>query len=227
MVTIEMKSKQDIFSIAIWDYFMWNNEPFFFKNKKNNQLFTHNLKRYFRKSKNFWALEKKLIDISYWNILDVWSATWYYLQELSKKWNTIWLEYSKKIVEIGKMMWVKNLIHADIFKYKPTQKFDTITLLENNIWLWWTVWNTKKLLTKLSNILNDNWQILSNIKRIDDRKFFKITLIPIFKSKEWKPIKWISLNPDFLAGICLELGLKMTLLASNKKSYLIQIKKFN
>ncbi len=188
------------------------------------QIFAHDMSRYFRPADRISKNINNLVAYCHWEILDVWCGSCNYFPLLKNKWNVIWIDNSPYVIEAAKVSWQTDCIVADIFTYKTQKKFDTITLFENNIWMWWSLENTEKLLSKLKSILNNNWKILTLLSwRARWNEYLLTELIPIYRWERWDVIKWINLTPKSLKNICEKVWLKMKILKSNRYYYLIEM----
>jgi len=66
-----------------------------------------------------------------------------------KRGKVIGIDISPTVIRVAKARGLKNCKVANIFTWKPRQKFDTIALIENNLGIAETPEKTKKLLKKL------------------------------------------------------------------------------
>lgn len=222
-----MKTNQsmDLFGEALKAYSQGDRTKFYFK--VSGKLFEHRLSRYFRKTSQLSKSEKKLISLSYGDILDVGCGTGNYIPLLAERGKVIGIDISPKIIEIAKKNGCKNCKVGDIFTFSATKKFDTITLLENNIGIGGNLDKTKKLLKKLSNLLKDDGQILAIVRRVPDKKFIAVKLQPVWKNKAGQKFGWIHLNINFLSDLCEHAWLNLKVLQGNQHGYLVKIiKKF-
>ena len=93
----------------------------------------YNLGIYFRGWDRLDRLEKKLIDLSYGNILDIGSSTGYYIPYLMEKGNVTGIEISPIINNIARKRGIENCIIGDFYTYQFNGTFDTIMLIGNDI----------------------------------------------------------------------------------------------
>ena len=219
-----MKNTMDLFWQALYDRLKGEIHPFYmevFGKKKE-----HNLYRYFRNIDNLSKVEKKLISMCYGKILDVGCGTGNYIPALEKNGKVIGIDISPKVISVAREMWFHNCFVANIFSYNEKKKFDTITMFENNLGMGETIDGTKKLLKKISNILNKNWQILIILSRRSwDKDYLESELVPIYKDIKWKKFKWINFNPKYLSKICNEINLNLKVISGNKYYSFIKITK--
>ena len=214
----------DIFGKALYEYYSGDRDKFYFTDLKGKK-YPHDLKRYFRSYKQLSRLEKKLISLSYGDILDVGCATGYYIPNLMKQGKVLGIDISKKAIKVAKIKGIKNCKVADIFKFKTKNKFDTITLLENNLGMGESKAGAERLLKILSSLLKKNGQIIAISKKIENGDFFKAEIYPWWKNKKGPKFKWISFNMNFLSRICDKAGLNLKILGKDKYNYLIRITK--
>ncbi|HEC37363.1 hypothetical protein LCGC14_1927330 [marine sediment metagenome] len=116
--------------------------------KYNNYEWDFYVGIYFRDESELTPLEKMLIDLAYGEILDVGCSTGYYIPYLMEKGSTTGIDISEVVAKIAHEKGYSNCVVGDIFKYKSNHKFDTITLIGNDIALSGSLHNLKKMLTK-------------------------------------------------------------------------------
>lgn len=190
----------DLFGTALWHYYSNNlRSKFIFhqhclQKKFNGYKYEVDLSRYFRNQHDLTSLERKLIDLSYGNILDIGSNTGYYMPFLMDKGTTTGIEISSKINSIAKKNGLHNCVTGDIFKYKFYKKFDTITLMENDIVLSGTLYRLKKLLKKFFRLLNMNGQVLLIIRNIRTLPYWRVVYTPHYNGCFGIPFKLFFLN---------------------------------
>lgn len=215
----------DLFAKAIMDRINGDNADFFFIDK-NDKRFVHNLDRYYKTPFPATRLEKKLIKLCYGDILDVGSATGNYFPELMKQGTVTGVEYSTHLVKIAKKQGITNIAKADIFSYKASKKFDTITLLENNLCLGGSEEKTKELIKKLLILLKEDGKILSMIsKRAKDNNFFIAELTAEYKGKKGTLFKYFNINPNYLNQMCKNMNCNIKILGQDERNYLLELKK--
>ena len=215
----------DFFGQALLAYYQGERKPFYLSDAGNT--FEQPLKKYFREYRQFDKIEKKLISLARGNILDVGCGTGIYIPHLMKRGNVIGIDISPTVIRVAKARGLKNCKAANIFTWKPKQKFDTITLIENNLGIAETPEKTKKLLKKLSSLLTENGQILSNCGAVQTSEFYIHHYTTIYNGKKGQPFKWISFNEKYLAKICKETELKMQIIGRKKYEYLAKINKLH
>jgi SAM-dependent methyltransferase len=223
-----MKTKQsmDLFGEALKAYASGDRTKFYFK-ESSGEISECSLKRYFRNAAQISKSERKLIFLSYGEILDVGCGTGNYMPLLAKRGKVIGIDISKNVIDVAKMKGCNNCRVADIFTFSEKKKFNTITLLGNNIGIGGSVNKTKKLLKKLSSILKDDGQILAIVRRVTGREYFANKLQPMWNNKIGLKFGWIHLNVNFLSDLCRQEGLCLKILQGNQHSYLIKIVKNN
>lgn len=221
-----MKTSLDIFGEALLEYSRGNRKKFFFQ-MVSGEEYEHSLKRYFRTYRQLTKSERKLISLASGKILDVGCATGYYLPTLMKKGQTIGIEISPHAVQVAHERNIRNCLLADIFHFKTNIKFDTITLLENNIGMGGTPARTKILLNILSKLLKPNGQILALSKKVNNARYRTTKLHPMWNGKTGTTLKWINLEINFLSDLCSKVGMKLTKIESNRYNHLLKIVKNN
>lgn len=218
-----MEESMDVFGQAVYDYYKKGKFDLVFVNKGEGNV--PDLSRYFRNYDELTKLEKELINLAKDNILDVGCATGHYIPFLMKKGKVFGIDVSKNLIKITKEKYkLSNCKVADIFSFNSKNKFDSITLLENNMGMGGNVKMTKKLLKKLKSLLNNKGKILAILRNIKVIDYYEADIIPIYNGKRAKKFNWIHLNKKFLAKLCSEINLKLRLIDKDKKNILIEIK---
>jgi SAM-dependent methyltransferase len=225
----------DLFGTALWDYYSndlrskFNFHQHCLQKKYNGYSFEVDLSRYFRVLQDLSSLEKKLIDLSYGNILDIGSNTGYYFPYLMAKGTTTGIEISPKINTIARKNGEYNCVTGDIFKYKFNSKFDTITLMENDIVLSGTLHRLKKLLKKFFKLLNMNGQVLLIMRNIRTLKYWRVVYTPQYDDCFGVPFKLMYLNIYFFKKLAERHKFQFTLISKEgspeQRFYLIRLVK--
>lgn len=217
----------DLFWEALYDYYEWNQKWDFYLVGKNWEKFKLDLWFYFRDIESINELEKELFKNVVWeNVLDVWCWTAFYfplLQEKSK--NVEWIDISKLAIKVAKKMWIKNIRVRDIFNTKINKKYDTITLLWNNLSIWWDIEWTKKFLNILDSLLSEKWKILSFLKKEEDEDYFIGEFYCEYNNKKSKTFKWIRFNINFLKSLLDSQWLSLRILKEDDYGYCLEIKR--
>lgn len=225
----------DLFGTALWDYHSNNlRSKFIFhqhclQKKFNGYIYEVDLGRYFRTRQDLTSLERKLIGLSYGNILDIGSNTGYYIPFLMDKGTTTGIEISSKINDIAKKNGLHNCITGDIFKYKFNKKFDTITMMESDIVLSGTLYRLKKLLKIFFKLLNMNGQVLLIMKNIQTLPYWRVVYTPNYNDCFGIPFKLLYLNIIFLKKLAERFNFQFILIGKEgspeRPFYLIRLVK--
>jgi len=221
-----MKS-MDLFWEALYDYHKWIQKwPFYLVNKQWNK-FELDLWLYFRNIKDINELEKKLFNNVKWkNILDVGCGTAFYFPLLQNNSNYVeWIDISNLAIKIATEKWIKNVRCEDIFDEKIKKQYETITLLWNNLSIWWDIKWTKKLIWILKSILKKDWKILSILKKENDNDYFIWKFSCKYNGKKSETFKWIRFNIKYLWLLLKKEWLKLKILCKNDYWYCLEIKK--
>lgn len=216
----------ELFGEAMYDYHKWNLIWEMEIVMEDWTRYIDWVKWYFRDYKDFDSIEKTLFNnISWKSLLDIWCATWYYFPEIEKRVeNFEWIDISKKAILVAQERWYKNVKVADIMNYKTNKKYDILTLVWNNLSIWWTIEWTHKLIEILKWLLNNNWKMLCIFRKIEEEYFIsKIRLE--YKSIISEPFYWIRIRIDLLENILNEHWLKLKILDENDYWYCLEIKK--
>ncbi|UCG60845.1 MAG: class I SAM-dependent methyltransferase, partial [Candidatus Zixiibacteriota bacterium] len=170
-------------------------------------------------------LERRLISSAYGDILDVGCGTGNYIPLMAKRGRVLGIDISPTVIDVAKTNGCKACKVADIFTFPTTRKYDTITFLGNNLGIGGTVNKTKKLLKKLSSLLNKDGQILAIGRNVTGRKFVEVQLRPFWKQQVGSRFDWIHMSRDFLSELCEQAGLRLKVLQGNQHYYLFKMAK--
>lgn len=181
----------------------------------NGKIQEFDLGIYFRKWDNLHSIEKLLITTSYGKILDIGSNTGYYIPFLMEKGPTTGIEISPKLINLARKEGIYNCILGDFFTYKFKNKFDTITLIGNDVALSGTLWRLKKLLKKLSKLLNKNGQVLLLIRHIHTLKYWHVVYTPHYNGRFGIPAKYLFLNSQFFIKLSTKYGFQASILGKD------------
>ena len=221
-----MKQSMDLFGKSLYDYWKGNIKAHYYlihKDKKQRR----NNKRYFRNYSQLSKLEKKLISLAKGKILDIGCATGYYIPALMKKGEVEGIDISEYAIKVAKEKYkLDNVYVKDIFKFDINKRYDTITLLENNLGMGGSPEGTKKLLKKCKKLLNPKGQVLI-IQRDIDKNYVPVTLTSEYKGQK-DTFKWVHYSMDYVKKICKKVGLKFELIHRNRSRntmYLARIRK--
>ena len=219
----------DLFWEALYDYYKWKLKWSFNLIDKKWNKFELDLWIYFRDINNLDELEKTLFNnIKSENLLDIWCWTAFYFPLLEKySENVEWIDISKLAIKVATEKWIKNVRCENIFDKNIHKQFDTITLLWNNLSIWWDVNWTKEFLLILKSILKNNWKILCILKKEEDDNYFVWEFFCEYNNKRSETFKWIRFNINFLNSLLKENSLKMKILNENDYWYCLEITKEN
>jgi len=209
-----MKKSMDIFGKSLYDYWKGDTKsPYFIIHKGKKEA--RNNRRYFRSYSQLSNLEKRLISLAKGSILDIGCATGYYIPALMKKGEVEGIDISKYAIKVAKEKYkLDNVYVKDIFKFKTSKKYDTITFLENNLGMGGSPEGTKKLLIKSKKLLKPNGQILI-IQRDIDKDYVPVTLTSEYKGQKDK-FKWVHYSVKYVQKVSEKVGLKFKLIHRNK-----------
>ncbi|KKN64316.1 hypothetical protein LCGC14_0492790 [marine sediment metagenome] len=196
--------------------------------KKDKTKFVLDLSFYFRQYLDFSNLEKKALSLAKGEILDVGCATGYYIPILKMNGNVDAIDISEQAIQIAKARGIEECHVADVFKYNPPKKYDTITLFENNIGLGGTFSKTQKLFKILTKFLKKNGKIIAIIRHTDYRKkYYSSKYFPLWKGKYGKKFRWLYFNINYLPKFCRKYQLKLEVLDEEeddgRKLYLVRL----
>ncbi len=229
-----MGESMDLFGKALTSYYKGSKEKFYFVDKQG-VLFEHPLDFYFRSYSKFSRIEKKIINLSYGEILDIGCGTGNITQYVAGKGNVTGIDISANTIALAKMLAKKsvgpkikaNALHyavADIFSYSPLKKFDTILLMENNLGMGQSMQGVQKLLRLLSGFLKDDGQILTNA-RIINTEYYEASLASVYGKEHGPFFGWMSFNEAFFKKLCDGESLRSNVLMRTKNTCLFRITK--
>ena len=197
--------------------------------KYNNYEWDFYLGIYFRDKDNLIPLEKMLIDLAYGEILDVGCSTGYYIPYLMEKGTTTGIDISEVIIKFAQGRGYFNCVVGDIFKYKPNHKFDTITLVGNDIALSGTLHGLKKMLKKFKDLLEDNGQVLVIMRQVHTLRYWRVVYTLEYGGRFGIPIKCLFLNVNYFIKFCEKQGFTASIIDKEGKVgdsfYLIKLEK--
>lgn len=155
---MDTKKSMDLFGQSLYDYFRGGrNTPMYFiyqGERKERSV------SYFRSPSRCLTIEKHLFELSYGNILDIGCATGNYLPNLIKRRAVDAIDISEYAIKVAKGKGLKCCEVADIFNLKTSKKYDTITLLENNLGMGGSLEKVAELLKILKTLLKESGQTL-------------------------------------------------------------------
>jgi len=213
-----MKQKMDFFGKVLYDYWKNDKSPTLFFIENKIKKFPIEVSRYFRGYEEFSELEKKAINLARGDILDVGCATGYHVAALKRRGNVDAIDVSEHVIKIANEQGIENCFVADIFKYHPSKKYDTITLFENNIGLAGTISKTERFIKILAKLLKEDGQILCEIVRTRTVDTWCVLITPLWNEKKGKSFNWLHFSPNFLSKICAKYGLKLEVLEEKEIS---------
>ncbi|MCD4730033.1 MAG: class I SAM-dependent methyltransferase [Bacteroidales bacterium] len=150
----------DPFEQACWDYYLGDEDAAIkiISNKAEDEIVP--VKYFFRDLKEMPEIEKMALDLCQGEILDIGAGSGCHSLELNKKGHFVSvLEIRKRIAELLTERGIRNIYHADIFKFKAKQ-FDTLLLLMNGIGLVEDLYGLDRFLSHAKSILRFGGQIL-------------------------------------------------------------------
>lgn len=214
----------DLFGEALLGYASGDRSTFYLIEGASDKH-TYSLAERFRSYSKLNKVEKKLIALSYGQILDIGCGTGNVIPALEKKGKVRGIDISPKVVAVARQRGCNKCVVADIFKYLPKQKFDTITLFGNDLGLGGTVRKTKKLLEVLKSLLKNDGQILAITRNYTHGDFKEMTLTPVWKKKTGPSFGWIIFNIYFLSDLIEKQGLNSEIISTNSSYRLVRITK--
>ena len=197
--------------------------------KFNNRKSVFDLSIFFRSRSKLTLLEKKLIDSSHGNILDIGSNTGYYIPFLMSRGTTTGIEISPTINNIARKKGLSNCITGDVFTYEFSNKFDTITLLGNDIALSGTRHTLKKMLAIFRKLLKNNGQVLIIIRPVHTVRYWHVVFTPWYNGRFGIPAKYLFLNAQYFISLCDKHGFEAKIIdkegSKENLFYLLKLEK--
>jgi SAM-dependent methyltransferase len=218
----------DLFWHALYDYYKWKQKwPFHLVNQEWEK-FEQDLSWYFRSEKE---INKDLIDrilfenVSWKKLLDIWCATAYYFPILERKVQNIrWIDISEKAIQVAREFWNINVEVGDILNWYIIEKYDIITLVWNNLSIWWDVEWSEKYFKILKNTLAPNWKILAVFMRLEEKDYFLWKFVCEYNWEKSLPFNWIRMSLNFLRSLLHNTWLSVKVLAEDDYGYCLEIK---
>ena len=179
-------------------------------------------------------MEKQILGFIKGKTLDVGCGPGKHILLLQDKVDIEGIDISPKIVKLCKERGAKNCKTANIFNYIADSKYDTIVIFENSLGMAEKIERVPKLLTKLSQLLNTDGQILT-IGRVSKdlfnnsvSKYEEVSIVPKWKDRTGEEFSWVLFNPTKLQEMCNDSNLKCEIIDTeesedNKIFYLAQI----
>ena len=230
---------KDLMGRAIWDYFYQENPEDLQTETSISELDDLPVSYLFRNYKEMNALEKKALDLSFGEVLDVGAGAGSHSLYLQNKRNldVAALDISPKSIEICKARGVKNAVCEDFLKFS-NDKFDTILLLMNGTGIFQSLKNLDQYLQKLKNLISENGQILldsTDILYMYDQDDDGGVLVPAtgyygeldyyihYKGESELPMKWLYLDFNTLKNAAIANGFKIQKIKQLDDSYLAKL----
>jgi 2-polyprenyl-3-methyl-5-hydroxy-6-metoxy-1,4-benzoquinol methylase len=214
---------EDLFGQALYNFWKKDRTPVYFSYLGHR--IARSVKRYFRSPDKFTNLEKELISLAHGRILDVGCATGYYIPSLMEHGKVEAVDVSPNAIKVAHNKGLSNCYCVDIYRFQPKHKFDTITLLENNLGLGGSIEKVRELLIILSDFLKPEGQILLHQQETDD-SWHKSEITIEYKGRR-QIISWLHISSWEIEGICNMLDLRFEILKKGKNHlYLARITKY-
>ncbi|MFX1311118.1 MAG: methyltransferase domain-containing protein [Promethearchaeota archaeon] len=225
-------NSMNLFANAILDYSKNMKSKFIFyqhclEKKYNGKKWEIDFGIYFRSFNELNPLEKRLLNLSYGKILDIGSCTGYYIPYLMDKGTVTGIEISPIINSIARKKGIDNCVIGDFLTYEFDCKFDTITLIGNDITLSGTLRGLKKVLKRFAELLNEKGQILLIISHVRILKFWHVVFVPKYNDHFGIPFKLVFLNVNFFKKFAFKHGFHASIQGkgniTGRLSYLIKL----
>lgn len=214
-----MKQAMDLFGKALTDYKHDATVEFYLIDSSGNNQ-AQNLSRYYRPANRLSNLEYKLASLTTGKVLDVGSATANYFPAFKSQ-AIKGIEISNALVKLAKSDG-KNCICTNIFDFETSDKYDTITFLENNLGMAGSIPKLKELFYRLDKLLAKNGSILVMQKKVNF-KYASFTLIPEYEHKKGAKFEWLNVSTKYLRKVCDNVGFKLEIIGKNKEYNLLKI----
>jgi len=218
-----MHRKHDTFGQALLGRANGTKNPIYFKIGEN-RIEKRSTDRYFQSCKDLTELEQQLMALCDGDLLDVGCATgWYhpcFKQNLAIK-STMGIDNSQLAIKAANKLGNTNCTLGDIFSLDgdfTAQKYDTITLFENNIGMGGTIEKTELLLKNLKSLLKPNGQILAMVKESFFESFYSAS-VEITYQEIKETILWAHVSIALLQTLSEEQGLNAKSLIEDKSGY--------
>jgi SAM-dependent methyltransferase len=217
-----MNKAMDLFGQAVSDYKHDKNVKFYFLDDDNTE-FEHDLSRYVRTHNQLSKLEQKLASLARGRVLDIGCGTANYFPVFASK-DVTGVEISQTLADMA-IKAGNNCICTDIYSYNPSQKYDTITFLENNIGMAGTPKGLEKLIIKLDTLLAPN----GNIYAMQMRVGYSGAVYPMrpkYKNIVGERFTWLNINTIKLRSVFKDYGFKLEIIGKDKTYNLLKITRY-
>ncbi len=216
-----MEIIEDIFGKALIEYQLGNKKLFQFK-INDDVIIDHDLSRYFRAKNRFLKTEQLIASLSKGEILDVGCGTGHH-SALFKNGKYTGLDISNGSIEIARANYKAEFVVGNIFSYKTTQKYDTITLFENNMGLGGSIDKTIELIKTLKGLMHIHGKVFMHSWGIGSKDYEIIKLQPLWNGYTGETIYWLIINDQFLKKLCNEYGFAMRVRFKNQHCYVAEM----
>lgn len=232
---------KDLIGQAIWDYFYDNDSQDIQTETSISELDELSVAYLFRDYDEMNSLERKALELSRGKVLDVGAgagAHSLYLQNVKKLDVTV-LDISPKSIEVCKARGLKKVICENISNFS-FEKFDTILLMMNGTGIFEGLDQIDFYLQKLSDLLNENGQILIDstdilymYNRDEDGGVFipaigyygEVDYFLHYKNQSEEPMKWLYLDFETFRKAAENNGFKIEKILQEGDAYLARLTK--
>lgn len=218
------RRSMDMFGEALMAYARGDVSEFCLRDH-TGKLFKVDLHRYFRTASQFTRIERRLFSLAYGNILDIGCGTGNYFRLLSKRGRVLGIDISPTVIKAAKRCGKNSCKAADIFTFRSSRKFDTITLLGNGLGIAGTLKGTDRLLSRFQQLLKPNGQVLAVGRRVTGREYYAVRMTSVWKGREGRRIRWINVGRELLTRICERHGFRLSVVCGNQHWLLYRLTK--
>lgn len=217
---MDTHAAMDLFGQALYAYWKGDRTPMYFiyEGVRTPRSMVH----YFRPPSRLTKVEKELISLVHGHILDVGCATGYYVPELAKHGEVDAIDISPGAIQVAHERGIDECFLADVFAYYPGRRYDTVTLLENNLGMGGSIERADALLCTLASLLATGGQILMAQREIPQEWVIRELTIEYKGAQSTFP--WLHLSSKTVRRLCENNGLAFEILMRGKhQMYLAKV----
>lgn len=232
---------KDLMGQAIWDFYHHKSTEDLLTETSISEIDELPVEYLFRGFEEMNLVEKKALELSTGNVLDIGAGAGSHSLHLQNEKNldVLALDISPKSIEVCGLRGVKKTLCSDILGYSG-KTFDTILLLMNGTGVFQSLDKIDLYLEKLHSLLNEDGQILIDSTDIlymydrdedggvmvpADRYYGEVDYFVHYKLDTEKPIKWLYLDFETFKRAAENNGFKIEKIVQDEDAFLARLSK--